>query len=252
MENNHFLIVGGMRCGSSYLAGLLDDHPEICMAHPYIGSEPKFFIKDDIEHKEYADYYNEYFTKAKKFQLLGEKSVSYLETKQSPKIIKSMLDNAKIIIILRNPVDRAISHYYYSLKNGLEKRSLVEAFEYLEDLIPSDKFGHISMPPFNYLSRGIYAQSILRYVSVFGHEKVYLETLENFSDKDKNSLSDLLRFLGVDSDFTPMGYGEKINQSTPENHATPPWIIENLRAYFAPLNLKLSEEYSLDLRSWGV
>ena len=251
MPNNHFIIVGGMRCGSSYLAGLLDSHPEICMAQPYIGSEPKFFLRKDINKMGYIDYYNEYFLSSNKSQILGEKSVSYLEREDSPERIKSIVNNVKILIILRNPVTRAISHYYYSKGNGLEKRTLIEAFQTLEDLSPSGEFDHISMPPFNYLSRGIYTPNVRRYISMFGKENVHIEILENLSRKNPNSLSDIFRFLGIDTDFMPYGYGEKTNQSTPKNHVTPPRIIDDLQDFFAPHNSILSTELGLNLQFWG-
>lgn len=252
MGSNHFIIVGGMRCGSSYLAGLLDSHPQVQMAKPFIGSEPKFFCSFAGEALTYSDYYSRYFSNSRPNQVLGEKSVSYLEDVGAPIRIKSIIEDPKIVIILRNPVYRAISHYYYSRKNGLEFRDLTQAFHALQDMDAGPEFDHISMPPFNYLSRGIYLPNLQRYRRVFGDDNIHIIVLENLSATDSSCLTDLFTYLNVDSNFRPPNYGKKTNQSTPLNQSIPESLIQKLEHYFSPHNLQLTTNFSLDLKLWGI
>ncbi len=74
----HLLVVGGQRCGTTYLHGLLDEHPEIAMARP-ARPEPKVFLSDELSGRGLEWYRSTYFAHATDEKVLGEKSTSYLE-----------------------------------------------------------------------------------------------------------------------------------------------------------------------------
>ena len=115
----HFFIIGAQRSGTTYLARVLDQHPDISMAKPLI-PELKFFLNTSEKSLNYKNYLTNFILKKKIKNLLGEKTTSYFEQSHIAHKIKSIIKDYKIIIILRNPINRAISHYNYSVKSGVE------------------------------------------------------------------------------------------------------------------------------------
>ena len=111
MINNHF-IVGAQRSGTSYLLNKFDQHPEICITSK-VKPEPKFFLKKTEVSKGKKFYINKYFSNRIDEKILIEKSTSYIESKDAALAIKKMFPRAKIIILLRNPVNRGIIKLFF-------------------------------------------------------------------------------------------------------------------------------------------
>jgi len=150
---NYFFIAGGQRCGTTYLSNILDSHPSVCMAKP-ARPEPKFFLSETCMKKGLNYYLDTYFRDLNKDisdLKIGEKSTSYIEYEFVPFRVKCLFPNAKCIIILRNPVDRALSNYFFSLKNGIETRTLEEVF--ILKMKPPKINAKISVSPFKYYER---------------------------------------------------------------------------------------------------
>ena len=249
MEHNHFIIVGGMRCGSTYLARILDEHPEILMASPII-PEPKFFLQEDSIALGRNEYLKRYFSGCEKYKALGEKSVSYLETHVAGERIKKCLPNCKIIIILRDPVTRAISHYWYTRNHGIEKRNLNDAFQEMVDLESDDSLKDISMPPYLYLNRGQYLEHIQVYERLFGREQLMILILEDVVANPKPHIEKLYQFVEVDPNFSPTTAQKKENESLKNGQVASQDTIQKLARYFESANKKLSSVYSLDVSRW--
>ena len=110
-EQKHLIIIGAQRSGSTFLHALLDKHVDIYMARP-VNPEPKYFLRENSNLNEYR---NTVFAGAPKSKLyLGEKSTSYYEKPEVAGRIKSMIPDAKLVVVLRNPVNRAISNFTFS------------------------------------------------------------------------------------------------------------------------------------------
>src|SRR6266576_1930600 len=106
--HDHFVIVGAQRCGTTYLYRLLDEHPEIEMAKP-LWPEPKFFL-DDERYPLGLPYYESQFFSEPETRVRGEKSTSYIESETAAQRIKATLPEAAVLVVLRDPVLRAISN----------------------------------------------------------------------------------------------------------------------------------------------
>ncbi len=114
-----FLFIGGAKCGSTSFAVYLDAHPQVCIRGP---KEPNFWSWGKCQN-EYQDFYvNEspIARPAAEDRVSGEFSTSYLLHPLAPRRIYAALPEAKIIMMLRNPVDRAYSHYMMSELRGFE------------------------------------------------------------------------------------------------------------------------------------
>lgn len=226
---NYFCIIGAQRSGTTYLYRILDEHPEIFLAKP-IKPEPKFFLEDNEAVICKENYLNKYFSDlGPDIKIIGEKSTSYIEYDISNKI-KSLFPESKVIAILRNPVDRAISNYFFSLQNGLEKRTLKEVFIDKKSP-PVYENKKISVSPFDYIERGFYSKYLTPYIKTFGNEFKIL-IFEEFVDSDQK-IRELFRFLNVNERIKSIRSNEIINASNYEKDEN----IEEVRSLLSNLYL---------------
>ena len=217
MSLKNFFIVGAQRSGSTYLYNVLDAHPEICMAKPY-RPEPKFFLSENNFKQGKYFYLNSFFcSQTLETKILGEKSTSYIESRDAALRIKNYFTDAKIIFILRDPVARALSNYKFSLANGLETLSFKDAIQYEENR--NAEYGKLntSVSPFLYFKRGLYINYINMYAEIFEPSNIKILILEDFIENN-SCVSDLYNWLGVNDCFTPEVVGQRVNYSDIETH----------------------------------
>ncbi len=166
-----FIIGGAPRSGTTWLYNALARHPRIYMALP-VQPEPKFFLIDALYGKGLAHYSRAWFAKAPDHCVCGEKSTNYLENAVTATRIHTALPNVRLIFMLRNPVDRAISNYHWSCRNGLESEDFSSALR-LETsrnrtLDPALRYAR----PHAYFSRGLYARMLRAYFDVFSRDAI--------------------------------------------------------------------------------
>lgn len=245
---NHFFIVGAQRAGTTYLYVLLDEHPEIEMARP-LKPEPKFFLNDSLFAKG-LDYYEEHFFGSKPAGWLrGEKSTTYIESKIAAKRIADAFPDANIVIVLRNPVERAISNYWFSVNNGIENASMEDAFINEGKRWLNYDRSKFSTSPFAYLQRGRYAEYISLYEKHFPQDNIKLILFEELIT-EPGVLRDLFGTLGVHRDFVPNVFGQVVNASQKAAGEMTPALRDYLREYFSDANSELAERFKLNLQLW--
>lgn len=185
-------IVGAMKSGTTTLHRMLDLHPDIFMSGP---KEPCFFagrehlekIWPEILSHPYSHDYEAYlslFSKARKEQLCGESSTAYAKYPIVPGVparIYNFRPDARILFILRDPVERMISQYWHSVRNDYETRQL-------DELVKIDP---------QYVAFSKYSMQIEQYLAFFPREQIYVITLESLQDKPNQILSMLFEWLGL-------------------------------------------------------
>jgi len=244
----HFFIAGAQRSGTTYLYHILDEHPEIEMARP-IAPEPKFFITEDL-YREGLEYYERHFFAGKPgARLRGEKSVSYMEYEKAARRIADSFPDARILFLLRDPVERAVSNYWYSRNNGLETLPIAEAFRREEERWPDYDHARISASPYAYLRRGRYLVYISVYLRYFPAENVKVLLHEELVGSTEH-IRELYAFLGVSRDFHPPSIGDVINRAEKSSALLPPELKRYLHEYFAAPNARLAKALGLDLGAW--
>ena len=131
-----------------------------------------------------------------------DKSTSYFDSQTAPINAFKIVPEAKILAILRNPVDRAISHWAFSSQNDFETKSLLEiaANEKLQDR----SYEGVSASPFQYLERGHYAKYLRRWYKYFKRTRIKILILEEIVS-NPNTLQDVLTFL-LEDDYESHNY----------------------------------------------
>lgn len=195
MKVNLF-IVGTPKAGTTSLHHYLNEFPEILMS---IRKEPDFFSDREIQEQglyygtsriNTLSKYNSLFSSWIDEPIIGEASVSYLFYPSVPERIKLYNENSKIIIMLRNPIERAFSHYLMDYRLGLTSNSFEEEFDKKETL----NFQQ-------YFLLGNYFHQVKRYLNIFGKENVHIIWYSDFKENTANELNKVISFLGLNTDF---------------------------------------------------
>lgn len=247
--SSYFFIIGAQRCGTTYLYHQLDAHPGIEMAKP-MRPEPKFFFTDELFNLGLDQYERRFFSAEASALVRGEKSTVYYESVPAAKRIAGSFDQPRVIMVIRDPVERAVSNYWFSVNNGLETLPIEEAFRSEESRANDYDKTQISVNPFAYLRRGRYIDFVDIYDRYFPPERFEIVIFEQFIS-DPSVLRGIYAFLGVDSDFAPPHPERVINAS--ENTDTQV-ISSNLRAwmadYYQECNRRLARRLGRSLEIW--
>ena len=235
-----FFIVGAPKAGTTSLFYYLNKNKGICMSSI---KEPNFFSSQDLKiQKIYYDSlildnlkeYERIFTPKNKQQIIGEASVSYLFY---PNVANRIFDynaRSKIIIILRDPVERAFSHYSMDLRLGHVKQSLDELF----DLGLNNKDNLFFQ---QYILLGQYYEQVNRYIKVFGRENICVKFYDELKLDASSFYSDILKFLHQENDHN-IDFNQPFNKSKLPSNKFIKWlyswpIIRKISLIFLPLSV---------------
>ena len=195
MKVNLF-IVGTPKAGTTSLHHYLNEFPEILMS---IRKEPDFFSDREIQEQglyygnsriNTLSKYNSLFSSWTDESIIGEASVSYLFYPDVPERIKLYNENSKIIIMLRDPIERAFSHYLMDYRLGLTSDTFEEEF---------DKKNTLNFQ--QYFLLGNYFHQVKRYLDIFGKENVHIIWYSDFKENTANELNKVISFLEINTDF---------------------------------------------------
>ena len=160
---------------------------------------------------------------------IGDASASYLWNKDTPALIHEVIPNARIIIMLRDPIERAFSHYLMHLRDSSETKS--SFYDALNDDYDKEIKKGVSMSHL-YVGYGLYSEQVKRYIETFGNDKVKIVIFEEFILNTKDMLRSILVFLGIDeSAELPDNIGKAFNTYSAPRFRHYPRIL-NLVARF--------------------
>jgi len=242
-----FIIIGAQKSGTSSLYYYLGQHPQIIRSlikeiHYFDGGlNPKVdnFKRGQAWYRAHFPLKVEISSNKKSF----EASPSYIFNPLAPERIASLVPRIKLIAFLRNPTDRAISHYFHAKRRGYEHLPVMEALQ-VEDVrlkpfiekkdYKSDIFRHHS-----YKNRGLYYEQIKRYLKYFQKENILIINSDKLFSEPDNTLKQVFNFIEIDPEFA-------INDLSPRNVANnrsevTPDIYHYLDDYFRSHNELLYE-----------
>jgi hypothetical protein len=195
-----FLIIGAMRSGTTSLTRYLRSHPDVFMAQP---KELHYF---DFNFDEGVGWYRSHFAEATSQRAIGEATPNYLYITEALPRVAELLPDARLVVILRNPVDRAYSHYWHNRSVGREQLSFEEALEAEATRIDADD-PH-ARAYWSYVDRGRYVHQLRRVRERYPDDAVQVML---FDDLAETSYRSLCRFIGVSDEHRPPELGEAVN-----------------------------------------
>lgn len=190
-----FFIVGAPKSGTSSLYNYLIQHQSIFMTDP---KEPHFFYNHSspgspVLGVKDLNKYLTLFEGVPERMRAGEASTSYLWLANAAREIHVLQPQARIIALLRNPVERAYSHYWHTMRYGKKCPTFEEALEEESERISRGLWHGLY-----YTDCGRYANQIQRYLNVFGREAVRVYLFEDLISDPQGICHDVFEFLGVD------------------------------------------------------
>jgi len=199
MNNNgitlDFVGISVSRCGTTWLAKCLAEHPEIFIP-------PK---------KELAYYNNpqrmdreslpEYFADAESERLLGEYTPRYIISRDALERVAEDNPGAKVLVSLRDPVERAFSQYKY-FRFQMDNEDITD----FETALTGPNYE-------DYITKSEYATNLQRAWDIFGRDSTHVMFSHDFSTRPAEVVAEMYGFLGVDTEFQPGVLGERLNQS---------------------------------------
>ncbi|PSP35493.1 MAG: sulfotransferase [Cyanobacteria bacterium QS_8_48_54] len=242
-----FIIIGAQKSGTSSLHYYLTQHPQILPAYK---KEIHFFdggLTPGVDNFEKGQaWYRAHFPLKKNIsdhQKTFEASPLYIFHPIAPKRIFDLVPKVKIIAVLRNPTERAISHYFIQQRGNTEPLSIYEALQEeekrLEPVIKEKDYKNDIFRRHSYKSRGLYKYQLERYLNYFSWQQILVINSEIFFAKPDKTLKRVFDFVGVDTEFN-------VQNLNPRNVASnksdvPPEVYEYLNSYFLPHNQALYE-----------
>lgn len=240
-----FLLIGAQKSGSTSLHAYLSQHHQLV---PASAKEVHFFdggtdpLVDNFQKGQ--AWYRLYFPwkwEMRYNQKAYESSPLYLFNPWSPNRIFDLIPDAKLIVLLRNPTERAISHYFHERRKNREPLDIYEAMVQeearLERAMAEVDYKSYAFIHHSYKSRGIYRPQLERYMDLFPREQLLIMDSDELFTEPHAAVKKVFEFVGVDAQF-------RIEDLSPKNVASnrrkvEPHVYEYLQEYFKTHNAAL-------------
>lgn len=249
-----FLVVGAIKSGTSSLYYYLLQHPAIFLS-PEV-KESRFLVGFTMErnpemmrsvsHVTGFDVYQGLFKQAKPQQVIGEVDPWYLYRYEQtiPRIKDFLAPSVRIIMCLRNPIERSYSHYYHVVKQGWRTRPFADTVE----AVLTDKA--TTWYERSFFEAGLYYEQVKAYLEAFPSEQIRIFLFEELQSDTAAVFQQICQFIGVDDTFIP-DTSERINiGGVPRNRMlhkvlTKRYAVTAFLKPFVPLNFRKKMRYRL-------
>lgn len=201
-----FLVCGAMKAGSTSLFHYLNKHPQISM---YKKKEVHFF-DDDKNFGKGIEWYKKHFKSFGSDIINGEITPGYMLLEKVPPRIKKIIPNVKLIFIVRNPIERAWSHYQHMVRRGLEDKDFLNALISEKKRIVKNER---ELRKFSYVERGMYAKQISRYLEIFNEDQIKILLLEDLRGNILKAMNEIFVFLNVKEIFSEDMFSSRYNEA---------------------------------------
>jgi hypothetical protein len=244
-----FLILGAQKAGTTALYAYLRWHPGIT------GPAWKEVSYFDRHYRRGVHWYRGHFPLRPGERLVGEASPGYLFHPLAPERVRATVPNARLIALLRDPVDRALSHYHHEVALGREPLTFEEAIEAEPGRTRGEEerltrepgyFSH-AWWDYTYLARGRYAEQLERWLAVFPREQLLVVASDELAAEPGETYARVLEFLGAPAHALgsyPRVYEQRYAEMRPDTR-------RRLAEHFAEPNRRLCELLGRDL-GWQV
>ena len=206
----NFLVIGATRAGSTALHHYLRPHPDVYLSPR---KEVRFF---NVNFDRGLDWYREHFAGAAGERAVGEATPSYLFRPDAIERMAGVVPHARLIALLRHPVERAYSHYGMNRSQGREPRSFEQA---VDDELAGGETGPAGagvegLAPYRYLGPGHYLPQLQEVGRHFPRRQLLVVLFDDLCQAPLESYRSVCRFLGIDDTFVPPNLGQPLNVAT--------------------------------------
>lgn len=192
MRKVNFLIAGVQKGGTTALYKMLRQHPDIFLPDQ---KEVHFFDNEGIDWSlPNYNIYHEFFSNAENHQIMGEATPIYMFWKNSLKRIHAYNPNMKLIVSLRNPAERAYSHWKMEVSRDIETLAFLDAIWTEQDRLVDEA----SWRQFSYVKRGFYGEQLSRAISLFPKDNILVLQQEDLLKNAVAVTDKICDFLGVE------------------------------------------------------
>lgn len=251
-----FVVIGAMRGGTSRFYGFLIRHPFVKRA----ASKELHYFDRPGRLDQGIEWYRRCFPapewKDGRKTITGEATPQYLFDPLVPERMAQVAPEARLIVLLRNPVDRAFSHYHLSVRRGHETRSFEEAIDEEQALLADggEEASDLARPPgagqrrlSRLLAKGIYVDQIVRWRRFFGEEQMLVLQSEEFYKHTADTLRLTQEFLGLPYREIKLHSRKVTRKATYEYEPMSPVLRQRLESFFEPHNRRLYDYLGRDL-----
>lgn len=235
-------IIGAAKCGTTSLYEYLRGHPDVFMSP---AKEPRYFAPDldagsghDMRYGRDLDRYLALFEEARDEKRLGEASVRYIYSGQAPGLIREFQPDARIVAMLRDPVDMMYSMHNQRVSEGAEELTTFEQALAAEDDRRAGRGVPAGVHPLLtvYRDRGRFGEQLSRWFETFEREQVHVIIFEDMVRDPAGVFRNLLEFLEVDPDYQPESFAAYNRSHAPRSHLlraftksrVPQWFVWQL------------------------
>ncbi len=232
MKPLDFLIIGAQKCATTTLFELLRQHPAINMP---LEKEVPFFTGANCDDAAWSEFAREQFG-PEDGRLWGKATPQYMGDARAPGRIHALMPGVKLVAILRDPIDRTLSHYLMGRRRNTESRSLdaivpslleTPALQRSRGLpVPGHSEGYEPETDF-YVTWSEYGRILQRYRECFGREQVLVLYTEELESNPEGTLDRLLAFIGLEPGFRPEALGRVMHKGGGGNripHGVREWL----------------------------
>lgn len=204
-----FIIIGAVKAATTWTALQLDKNPSLFVPGP----EPHYF---STEYHQGKEWYDRFFDTAAETAIIGEKSADYLAHPKAAERIAADLPDTKLIVQLRNPVDRAYSDYCMLYRRGTIRQS------------PEEYFNAKNEYQTRFLRGGLYAENLKTFFDRFSQDKILALLFEDIKDRPEWALDQVSAHIGVATHI------EEENLTTRQNDSAAPLLPLPVRRALKP------------------
>lgn len=201
----NLIIIGAMKCGTTSLHSYLSLHPQIQMSRI---KELNFF-NEKYNWKKGIQWYESNFHERPAKKIYGEASPNYTNYKISPEVperMHSLIPQAKLIYLVRDPIQRMVAHYVHKYSSGRENRDIDTALSNIHEK--------------SYFHRSLYYAQLQQFLDYYSASNILVIATENLRSQRRQTLRKIFSFLGVDSDFYSQTYTLERHKSLKKRRKT--------------------------------
>jgi hypothetical protein len=200
-----FIVIGAQKSATTSIYNWLRQHPQVYLSKQ---KELDFFSQDALYEQGFDYYCRRWFASTGAAKAIGDVSPHYMISAAVPERMARHLPQAQLVAILRNPIDRALSHHSMIRKRGLDSRPFsVAAAELMQA-----GHGLINAVHDNYLVGGLYGATLGRFLQYYPRNSLHIMFYEELIAEPARHFSSLLEYLGVDPGFIPVDLGRIYNR----------------------------------------